>query len=626
MPRRFDAETASDGALPPALFQRIDGTGAVVAEDDPEPLAADLRLDGDGFQIAKLKVIAALTGIPLTLLSERQTEAERRERRIVRWVAGVMGVLTIIASLAAVLALRSAEVARKRLEDAIQIAARRVDDAVQFRDAYGVPIAVIQQLLSGAEQDFSQLIAPEDTRVPTLELQRGRLLVLFSGLYGVIGNSDRQLMLARQGLATLKRVTIARELTRPITWFVRLPTAEELTAEELGALEELGLALSSTQGGMEEAAVVFESGRQLATRAGRQDYIARFWSRLGEHRYANGDVEGALVAHEAAIDVLNLAIEGTPDRDLSIDRALAQSDRAELLLESERHEEALDQQTNVVTIFEARASAAPNDAAALQSLGHALTRRADMRYAVTGQWTRSITEYERALELFERVHASDKARVDYARDLSIALERLGDVMLQGQQLKRASALFNQSADLRRQRLARDPDNTDANRDLAVILERLGDLAVAERRLDLALNYFNEAVRVRTTDDPAIASPMDSVLTRDLAVLLYKTGAARFASGHDKSWIEPYEGAIRLMVDLVNSENAPLGWLRDLAVFRNSYGNALCRANRLPDALKQWRTGLMLIENQLAINAGDPRLQVDRATLVSSLKAGCPVNR
>lgn len=88
-PRKYDPAQAPDGAFPPALFQRVDAAGEVAAEDDPDPLAADVRPEGDGFDLAKLKIVAGLTGIPLTELTERQQEAERRERRLTRAIAAV---------------------------------------------------------------------------------------------------------------------------------------------------------------------------------------------------------------------------------------------------------------------------------------------------------------------------------------------------------------------------------------------------------------------------------------------------------------------------------------------------------------------------------------------------------
>ncbi|MEO8257014.1 MAG: TIR domain-containing protein [Acidobacteriota bacterium] len=616
-PIRFDGERAPHGAFPPALFQRVDDSGRVIAEDDPEPLAADVRAAGDGFELAKLKVVAGLTGVGLTELTQRQLEAERRDRTIVRRIAGVMTALAAAAVIAAVLAYRSAEAARTRLSNAIEMAARRVDDGARFGDEYGVPSEVIHQLLNGAERDFATLIGREETGVPVLELQRGRLLVLFSRLYRAIGDSAQQLARARDGLATLERVPTARQLLRPSTWLATLPSARDLTGERLGALEALALAVAETNGSDGDVTAMLERGRDLASRSERPDYVARFWSRLGERQYDRGDIVKARAAQDAAIAALDSYLTGA-SVGLSAEQASALSDRAELLLESERHQEALADQARVVAAFEAQSSATPNDANALQSLGHALSRHADMQYAVTGSWSASVAGFERALELFERAHASDQARVDYARDVSIGLERLGDVMLQTGDLKRARTLFDRSIDGRRDRFKRDPGNSEAARDLAVGLERQGDLALAESRADRALSLFGEARTLRSGHGGELPAASDPVLVRDLAVLWYKTGSARARVSMTQPWREAYDRAIRLMVPLIARENAPPGWLRDVAVFRFAYGEALSRDGRTAAARDQWTAALSLIDTQIAINPDDPRLRGDRAALLARL--------
>ena len=626
-PRRYDAVQAPQGAFPPALFQRVDAAGAVVGEDGPEPLASDLRPTGDGFLFARLKVVAALTGVSLTELTQRQHEAERRERIVVRSVAAAMTALALVASVAAVQAWRSAEEARARLENAIEMASRRVDDAARFQDAYGVPIAVTRQLLDGAEEDFATLIGQGDTGVPTLELQRGRLFVLFSTLYGVVGDPKRQVGRARDAMVTLGGLSTVREVARPSTWFVRMPTVEALTDGRLSAIEALGTALARSGTASDEATRHFTEGRALAERGGRPKYVARFWSLLGEHRYSAGDLNGALEAQQAAIRALD-ALLAAGDSDAPIERALAQSDQAEMLLEGERHEEALAAQEAAVAALARQASAAPQDAAAQRHLAQALVRQGDMLYAVSGDWTDSVPLFDRALRVFEDAHASDRARVDYARDLSVALEHVGDAMLQLGTLLRARTLFDRLLELRRDLLARDPGNGDAKRDLAVALERQGDLALGEREVALrtndaalaqdrsarALAAFDEARALRSGSPSANGDFDELVLTRDLAVLWSKTGTARLAVGHSQDWRAAYESAIALMRPLVSRPDAPPGWRRDLAVFRSSYADALWRHRRSAEALAQWTAALALTDEQLATSPHDPRLRADRLLL------------
>jgi tetratricopeptide (TPR) repeat protein len=619
--RRYDPEHAPDGAFPPALFQRVDTTGAIIEGEDPAPLAADVRPEGDGFDSAKLKIIAALTGIPLTELTERQLEAERRERKVVRTVAAVMAVLALAASVAAFVAYRSAEAARMRLSNAIEMAARRVDDAAGFSDAYGVPIEAVRDLLTGAGRDFATLIGESDTGVPMVELQRGRLLLLFSGLYGAVGDRQAQLTRAREGVDVLAGVPVQRRLSDPSTWLATLPAAPDLTAEQLAGVEALARAFIDNTADDREIAMLLEQGRTQAAEAGRQDFVARFWSLEGDRAYNAGDLATAHKAQTAALTALDTYLSAATTTGPSAERAAALSDRAELLLESERHKEALADQAAAVAVFKTQADSSPGDNSAQRRLAQAATRHGDMLYAVTGCWTESLPQFERAHDLLTKIHHRDPSRLDYARDLTIVLERLGDVMLQSGQLPAARKYVDELVELRRAALARTGASEESRRDLASALERQGDLALGEKAPDRALAAFDEARSLRGVDDPSVpVDQRDLVLARDLAVLWFKTGAARSAA-RQGLWRDAYEASIRLVEPFIASTQAPPGWLRDVAVFRTGYGDALARAGQMADARKQWSAARSLVELQLKAQPDDPRLIADRGDLESRIQSG-----
>jgi tetratricopeptide (TPR) repeat protein len=99
--------------FPPALRCRI-GSDGIRTDEAAEPIAADLRPEGDGRRLAKLKLVAGLTGLPLDALVQR--ESARRQRRLVA-VAALATLLAIGASVLALLAVRGqAEAERQRAE------------------------------------------------------------------------------------------------------------------------------------------------------------------------------------------------------------------------------------------------------------------------------------------------------------------------------------------------------------------------------------------------------------------------------------------------------------------------------------------------------------------------------
>ncbi len=85
-------------------------------EGDSEPLAADLRPGKDGKELALLKLIAGLLGVPLDSL--RQREARRRHQRMLAVTSIAVAVMLVTSFLAvqAVLAQRAAERRQKQAE------------------------------------------------------------------------------------------------------------------------------------------------------------------------------------------------------------------------------------------------------------------------------------------------------------------------------------------------------------------------------------------------------------------------------------------------------------------------------------------------------------------------------
>jgi len=610
-PCRYDPSSAPDGAFPPALFQEFDSTGAVISEDVPEPLAADVRQSGDGFHNATLKLVAAMTGISLTLLTDRHREAEKRERRIARIVAAAMTVLAIAAATAAVLAWRSEKTAQRRLAAAVKMAASGLDDAVAFRDSHGVPSSVIRKLLEGSQQDFGELI--EDTGEPGLELERVRLLTHFSDLYAALGETDAQLKVAREAVETVGRIRAGRRMFRPSTWLS--PVASSVVeVDRLGAMDTLGVALSAKDS-VVEASKTFQEGLKLAEVMGDPIYISRFRTRLGEENYYAGNLRGARSEYDAAIEALNSLIRADDRRGSEARQSQAgiRSDLANVLLESGLSSEALDAQQHAVETLKEEVKQRSDDTLVKLHLADALLRLGPIEYAVSGRWDSAMPSFDEAIRILEDLHAQDAARMDYARDLSIALERRGDVHLQRVQIDLAKQDFERMEQLRRSILDEKPDR-QSKRDLAVALERQATVALASKEPARAFQLLDEMLDLRVR---AAADSEDLVAQRDLAVATNLIAKARTQFCRT-GWEAAHKEAVAHMDSLLKTEDALPGWKRDSAVFHTSFGDALYLAGRLPEARLEWKAALKLVADQLEIEPKHSLLPGDEALLTARL--------
>jgi hypothetical protein len=614
-PRRFDAATATDGALPPELFADPDGHDAARNAEVSEQLAADLRPQGDGFDFAKLKVVGYLTGVPLTELTQRHLEAERRERRNILIVAGLISTLSIAAATAAVIAYSAEREARRRLTQAIDIAAARIDEAGRFGDEYGASTEVITSLLAQAEQDFEKLGGTGQASEPVLEVQRGRLLALFAHVFGKVGEREKEMAHARRAKATLERVVVQRRLLAPSTWLAALPSRGEWTAATLDALLALSTALteSDNRADVAEGVRLLEEGRELANRE-KQD-SARFWSQLSELHYFRTELNEAIVEKTQAIELREAQRRANPSADHS-QLAFDLSRRAEFLLESERPVEAIPDHKAALAILEPLAAAKPNDGNVHRTLAITLTQYADALYAVCGSWTASMPHHERSVQLLRGLHAADPARLDNAAYLAVALEHLGDSRLQQEAFGPAADAFTELLAIREHLFARDRQNPDARRGLALAYERQGTLAFAQHS-KAAAGWFDRQRRLLSEGDEPVEFP-DPVLRRDIANAWNNTAKAIARFDRGGPWEPAHKQAIQIMGSLVAQKDALPGWQRDLAIFHTTYGESLRHVARLGDARTQWSIARDLIEAQLEQSPNDPRLLSDLDFLKSSL--------
>ena len=87
---------------------------AALTEDGLEPLAADLRPDGDGAQLGFLKIVAGIAGVPLDALIQR--DAQRRIRRVMAITVGALAAMLIMAVMTTLALSARNEAARQRAE------------------------------------------------------------------------------------------------------------------------------------------------------------------------------------------------------------------------------------------------------------------------------------------------------------------------------------------------------------------------------------------------------------------------------------------------------------------------------------------------------------------------------
>jgi MTH538 TIR-like domain (DUF1863) len=189
---------------PDAAFPPLARTG------DNEPLAADLRAQGDGRRLGLLKLLAGLTGMPLGELVQR--DAQRRLRRVTAvTVAALVALLALTAlSVVAIRARHEAEQRRQAAEGLVEFMQTDLRERLKAVNRLDVLTAANRRALAYyAAQDLADL-------PPAALAQRARIL-------HAIGEDDLD---RKDDMAAAAAFTEARRTTGAL--LARMPSDPEM--------------------------------------------------------------------------------------------------------------------------------------------------------------------------------------------------------------------------------------------------------------------------------------------------------------------------------------------------------------------------------------------------------------
>jgi tetratricopeptide (TPR) repeat protein len=288
--------------------------GASGAQHDP--IAADVRPEGDGRRNAQFKLIAGMLGVGLDDLKRR--EAQRRQRRLVAiTVASVAGLIVTSALAAFALvarrdAQREAQTSRRTTEFMVQLF-----DVVDPGEARGRSVTAYEILEKGVGQIHQLNDAPE---------VQATLLQTMGKVFTGLGLYERSIDLLRESLDTkgapADSVSTQVALGDALYLHGDYDAAEERYRNVLSALSQQpwsddrsnasnGLADVLTQkGDYEQATALYRDTlqRDVATWGSANVHGARTSNGLATALLYAGDTHGAELSYQRALDAYRAAL------------------------------------------------------------------------------------------------------------------------------------------------------------------------------------------------------------------------------------------------------------------------------------------------------------------------------
>lgn len=608
------------GAFPKALVGLLSGDGSLT-----EPLAADIQeptadgRGGDGFNLAKLKIVATLLGVSLAELTQRQAEVDRRQRRVAQAVAAGMLVLAVVAVIGAWIALEQSRAAERRLQNAVESAARQIGATVRYRDRYGVPSDVIQDLLRSAEVDFGKLISDDDTS-PMLVFQRARLNLEFAELFNLVDDEQSQQKVAPLIAETMTALDRLEQRSPSALEWIGLASAPEPAALAMLRLKLLDVVGQEKNyaGRFNEAIASAESRIALSQewfiKTGGLSWLrelAQGHCRLGGYNYQWGKLAASAASYEKCLETTRSLMQKRnqpPDRG---DLMAALSSLATTLVEMDRRSDALSRQQEAANTAKALVSAEPQNTEYQRTELVTLTRLGDMVLSVEMDVARSLKAYEQALLISNKLTRSDSSRLDWQRDRSLLLERLAsahlrladkaDITRSLENLRQAEQYARDAFEIAERILNNDPLNQEWLRDRSVLEERRGQIAFATykrggdtRILEDSARWYAKAIADRRVILKADAER--SFYKLDLAVVLVQFGEVAMERRESDSAERSLREALLLLKELTSGNEAQPIWLRETAKVHSALANLFQQRGNIAGAQAEIQLAITLIRD------------------------------
>ena len=386
--------------FPPAVRFRLAADGSV-GDLPAEPLAADLRPHGDGKRLAKLKLVAGLTGLKLDDLVQR--EGQRRAQRM-RWIAVGASIIALAMTVLAVVAIRAQAEAEHQRSEADGLVEFMLTDLRKKLE----PVGRLDALDVVGQRALTYYAGQQPGSLDANALgRRSRALHLVGEVRNLRGDSEGALTAFRQAEAT---------------------TAELMTRHP------------------DDGQRIFDQAQSV------------FW--VGAIAYQRGltpEAEHAFREYKRLADRL---VEIDPkNADWRMEVSYAENNLGILLIDQGRYAEAEAAFSRALLEVEARLARKPFDPAAVIDVGQGLSwlgrAQEDQDHNV-----QAIATYRRELNLYGQAQASDPKNMVAKRASIVALTAIGKQELARGDIQAALGPYRSAVSQSEQLLRLEPGNSE----------------------------------------------------------------------------------------------------------------------------------------------------------------------
>ena len=553
-----------------------DGT---ISDQPVEMLAADVREEGDGRELAVAKVVAALIGVPADDVRKRQAIADNRRIKLASAGLAMFAVLALVAAFL-----------YWQHERQLAMEATRHKERIAREAGHDKQLADMQALIK------SLIGASQAQAAPGAEKQVGDAVE--AAVKGANAGDDR--LHRALDLLKLGKPQEAEPLFRAVA------EEKERTAR---ASDKVAAAAYRNLGAIAGLADPKRARQAYAKAAALNstDIEALLWRGWLEKE------AGDLVASERALrHLLALKAHAPPDWHAY----WAQLGLGDIAVHRGSLVQALEIYRGASAIADRLAKVDPANAGWQRDLSVSREKIGDVLIEL-GNLPDALESFKVALAIRDRLAKADPGNAQWQRDLSVSYDRIGDALRAHGNLTDALKSYRDSLGIRDHLTKTDPANAGWQRDLSVSHDSIGDVFVEQRNLTDALESYRDSLAIR--DRLTRINSANAGWQRDLSVSHNKIGDVLVEQGNHLDGLRNHRNGLAIRDRLAKADPANAGWQRDLAVSHDSIGDALRAQGELTDALESYRHSLAIRDRLAKTTPANAALQRDLS--VSHEKVG-----
>jgi len=487
-PHALEKGDPEDECFPEALRFHVNEAGTIVGGQPVEPIAADVRPQGDGKANAKLKLISGVLGLGFDDLKQRELQARNRRLAIAASMASGVAALTMVLAVLAYQARNDAQRRQRQAEDLIQF---MIGDLRKNLE----PIGKLDILgaVGDKAMDYFATLDEQDVTDPVLR-SRATALRQIGDVRAEQGN------LAAASDAFREALKLDTELV------ARHPDDAESLLNVAKSQEMVGYA-HYAKGELDQALPWIE--RQLATLqrlAALQPEKARWKAEvggananLGALAQEQGDHDRAWSHFEAARKAQQETVDQEPgNQEFILTLSTIHGWLTTVETTRRNHARALEHARVQTGLLRRLTELAPDNAEYRFQLAGALLQTV-YTASMIGRVDPQAAELAEAHRLTTALVELDPTSAKYGRVQGVALSYLEDAFVTAGRLDDAHATNRGALDLARDLHRRAPDSAEALGDLLATLARSVKLAVLRGEAAAARALLQDAFGLETPE-------------------------------------------------------------------------------------------------------------------------------